>query len=484
MRAVDTDDVVWRTPEIIEDLCVLGNKRFDEVSANLFLLTQSYLKAANHKQKVDHVDSSRHCPVCLDHVSFRDTGHGSEALCHLECSHVYHVSCFQRHIQSYVRQENLTALLQCGAEQCNGNVAIFLLGENLDSVEALLSVQKLFVRAAGGVFCPECGEGVGFSQKNVFCQNCHKFLCFQCGLQAHRGSCQDFIAFIEREKGFLRTNRFSEQDSYESTHMFLMSLDPALFGLCPFCHILIEHRSGCYDMLCGQNSPEREQIGKLFSHRRGCGKKFHWGDRILVHGHEQAVIKSLGGYNCKQRVEKSREIQLQKKKFQLRTSQVQGSIWRRLTQSFIRLLPQGSKAWSRANVLQQTQISHQIKHQTIEKLTLRWMNLQGFVFKNCELIDVVFDSVDLRGAIFNGSCFRGVVFRHSDLRGTQFHHEGVARVIFEASAVDYSQIEKCVRLGIRVTGLYIVDDLQRLTDTQQEFLFRHGVFIQQTFGRN
>lgn len=183
--------------------------------------------------------------------------------------------------------------LKCWDPGCAANRSLSDLGRYLGSYkQALLynATIRHLIRAAnlGTAFCPHCNQGIILAQKDQSyggtCSICQKTCCFICTRPTHGEiPCDQVEETLAVKKLFLRQIALFGYTS--------------MFGFCPHCLMLIEHKDGCQAMVCGQNAQDKAAIpfkeaSRLKNHpstthktranSAGCGLEFSWHDRIRV----------------------------------------------------------------------------------------------------------------------------------------------------------------------------------------------------------
>ena len=230
----------------------------------------------------DKSSSSIPCGICTEPCSPSQLS--------AECGHPICEICTSGYLNAH---QGTLQSLRCWNPQCGVQKPLKDLGHYLGSHQlSRLYTQTIryLVRTAhlGAVFCPHCGDGVTLPGENqdygATCSVCQKTCCFICSKPVHgEVPCDQVEKTVATKKLFLRQIAL-----YGHTNMF---------GFCPHCLTLTEHKDGCSAMVCGQNGHDKSAIPfkgqtklkktarknqKILPTAAGCGRDFSWHARITV----------------------------------------------------------------------------------------------------------------------------------------------------------------------------------------------------------
>ncbi|MDD9951084.1 MAG: pentapeptide repeat-containing protein, partial [Zetaproteobacteria bacterium] len=206
----------------------------------------------------------------------------------MSCEHTICESCHLSYVEVH---KGTPAALECWEAKCGGQVSLVSLGAYLGRHQRedlyVATLRDLIQRAdVGAEFCPHCGDSLTLhSQEEGYgatCAQCDKTSCFACGKPAHGEI--PCAQLEDAQANLLLTIR-----------EIVLGGQAHLFGLCPHCYILTEHKDGCDAMTCGQNAADKGAIrfkgnlqaqvtGRRQTRRgtAGCGQAFPWHNRITI----------------------------------------------------------------------------------------------------------------------------------------------------------------------------------------------------------
>lgn len=257
------------------------NPSLHQLSSQMQAFHDAYVQAVAASVSSSTSATCSMCPICQQE-------HTQAALLQRDCAHVACDVCTLGYLAAH---QGTPRAWHCWEPQCEVPLDLESLGGYLGQhqrEDLYLAAAKQLLRQAevGAEFCPHCGEGMTLPSAEhghgATCTVCARESCFACGKPAH---------------GEIPCARLEDTQT-----VFLLALrqialsgQAHLFGLCPHCEVLSEHRDGCDAMTCGQNAADKQairfkgdfvqEVSSRQQTRRGtagCGRAFNWHRRISI----------------------------------------------------------------------------------------------------------------------------------------------------------------------------------------------------------
>ncbi|MDD9950203.1 MAG: pentapeptide repeat-containing protein [Zetaproteobacteria bacterium] len=207
-----------------------------------------------------------------------------------DCPHKLCTGCQRQYLQTH---QGTLQTFRCWDPKCETSTTLTALGHFLRATakdDLYLAAVKTLIRHAGidAAFCPQCGGSITLPSAkhghSATCTQCSYQGCFACNRSAHGEiPCDQVEGTQASQLLFLREIALGAQ-----AH---------LFGFCPHCKVLTEHKDGCDAMTCGQNAADKrpihfkrdsslqQQVTSSTQTSRGtagCGRAFNWHHRVTL----------------------------------------------------------------------------------------------------------------------------------------------------------------------------------------------------------